>query len=34
MRRIIKIAKDNGWEQGLPKSVRERLKAGKSGLPE
>ena len=34
MRKIIKIAKDNGWEQGLPKSVRDRLKAGKSGLPE
>jgi hypothetical protein len=34
MSRIIKIAKDMGWEQGLPKSVRDRLKAGKSGLPE
>jgi hypothetical protein len=34
MRKIIKIAKDNGWEQGLPKTVRDRLKAGKSGLPE
>lgn len=34
MKKIIKIAKDNGWEQGLPKTVRDRLKAGKSGLPE
>lgn len=34
MRKIISIAKKFGWEQGLPKSVRERLKAGKSGLPE
>lgn len=34
MKKIISIAKDNGWEQGLPKSVRDRIKAGKSGLPE
>jgi hypothetical protein len=34
MRKIVKIAKDNGWEQGLPKTVRDRMKAGKSGLPE
>lgn len=34
MSKIIKIAKGMGWEQGLPKSVRDRLKAGKSGLPE
>jgi len=34
MRKIISIAKEFGWEQGLPKSVRDRLKAGKSGLPE
>lgn len=34
MRKIIKIAKEFGWEQGLPKTVRTRLKAGKSGLPE
>ena len=34
MRKIISIAKEHGWEQGLPKSVRMRLKAGKSGLPE
>lgn len=34
MEKIISLAKANGWEQGLPKSVRDRLKAGKSGLPE
>ncbi|MGA1739077.1 MAG: hypothetical protein ACO4AM_07335 [Candidatus Nanopelagicaceae bacterium] len=34
MKKIISLAKANGWEQGLPKSVRDRLKAGKSGLPE
>jgi len=34
MRKIISIAKKFGWERGLPKSVRDRLKAGKSGLPE
>jgi hypothetical protein len=34
MKKIISISKENGWEQGLPKSVRDRLKAGKSGLPE
>lgn len=34
MRKIIKIAKDMGFESALPKSVRDRLKAGKSGLPE
>jgi len=34
MRNIIKIAKKFGWESGLPDSVKERLKAGKSGLPE
>lgn len=34
MKKIIAIAKKEGWEQGLPKSVRDRLKAGKSGLPE
>jgi hypothetical protein len=33
MSKIIRISKDNGWEQGLPKSVRDRLKAGGSGLP-
>jgi hypothetical protein len=34
MKKIISIAKEFGWEQGLPKTVRDRLKAGKSGLPE
>ena len=34
MSKIIKIAKDMGFESALPKSVRDRLKAGKSGLPE
>jgi hypothetical protein len=33
MRKITSIAKKFGWEQGLPKSVRDRLKSGKSGLP-
>lgn len=34
MKNIIRIAKKFGWESGLPDSVKERLKAGKSGLPE
>jgi len=34
MRKIISIAKRYGWESGLPQTVRDRLKAGKSGLPE
>lgn len=34
MKRIIEIAKDRGWESGLPETVKERLKAGGSGLPE
>jgi len=34
MQNIIKIAKEHGWEQGLPKSVQMRLKSGKSGLPD
>lgn len=34
MRNIIKIAKKFGWESGLPDSVKKRLKAGESGLPE
>ena len=34
MRRIIEIAKKNKWESGLPESVKQRLKEGKSGLPE
>jgi hypothetical protein len=34
MANIIKIAKKNGWEEGLPASVKQRLSEGKSGLPE
>ena len=34
MRKIISIAKRYGWESGLPQTVKDRLKAGKSGLPE
>jgi len=30
---IIRIAKKNGWESGLPETVRKRLEAGESGLP-
>jgi len=33
MRNIIRIAKEYGWEDGLPQTVKDRLKAGKSGLP-
>lgn len=33
MRNIIKIAKEEGWESGLPDSVKKRLAAGESGLP-
>jgi hypothetical protein len=33
MRNIIRIAKKNGWESGLPESVKKRLAAGESGLP-
>lgn len=34
MKRIIEIAKKHGWESGLPQTVKDRLKAGLSGLPE
>ena len=34
MAKIIRIAIKNKWESGLPNSVRQRLAAGKSGLPE
>lgn len=34
MKRIIEIATKNGWESGLPQTVKQRLKAGESGLPE
>jgi hypothetical protein len=33
MANIIKIAKSMGLEEGLPDSVKKRLKAGESGLP-
>jgi hypothetical protein len=33
MRKIISIARKNGWESGLPESVKKRLAAGESGLP-
>lgn len=33
MRKIISIAKNHGWESGLPESVKKRLAAGESGLP-
>lgn len=33
MSRIIEIAKKYGWEAGLPKTVRDRLTKGESGLP-
>lgn len=34
MENIIRIARDNGWESGLPETVKRRLSEGKSGLPE
>lgn len=34
MRKIIQIAQEKGWESGLPQTVKDRLKAGGSGLPE
>jgi hypothetical protein len=34
MANIIKIAKNMGLEEGLPDSVKKRLEAGESGLPE
>lgn len=34
MRKIISIAKKHDWVSGLPESVKKRLAAGKSGLPE
>ena len=33
MRRIISIAKEHNWTSGLPESVKKRLAAGESGLP-
>lgn len=34
MKRIIEIAQKHGWQSGLPQTVKDRLAAGKSGLPE
>ena len=34
MRKIISIAKKHDWVSGLPESVKKRLAAGESGLPE
>lgn len=34
MRKIIAIAVEKGWEDGLPQSVKDRLTMGESGLPE
>ena len=34
MKRIIDLATKHGWESGLPQTVKDRLKAGESGLPE
>jgi hypothetical protein len=33
MRKIISIAREHGWESGLPDSVKQRMKGGGSGLP-
>jgi len=34
MQNILRIAKERGWESGLPESVKQRMKDGGSGLPE
>lgn len=34
MENIIRIARENNWEDGLPETVKQRLEEGKSGLPE
>lgn len=34
MKNIIRLAKEHGWESGLPESVKQRMKDGGSGLPE
>lgn len=34
MKKIISIAQKYGWESGLPDTVKQRMKHGKSGLPE
>ena len=33
-RNILRIAKKHNWESGLPKSVKQRMKKGESGMPE
>ena len=33
-RNILRIAKKHNWESGLPKSVKQRMKKGGSGMPE
>lgn len=33
MKNIIRIAKQHGWESGLPESVKKRISSGESGLP-
>jgi len=33
MRNIIRIAKKMGFEEGLPQTVKDRIKSGQSGLP-
>jgi hypothetical protein len=34
MRNIIRIAEKHDWKSGLPQTVKDRLEAGQSGLPE
>lgn len=34
MENILRIAKENNWTSGLPETVKQRMKEGKSGLPE
>ena len=33
MSNILKIAAKHGWQEGLPQSVKDRIKSGESGLP-
>ena len=33
-RNILRLAKKYNWESGLPKSVKQRMKKGESGMPE
>jgi hypothetical protein len=34
MHNILRIAKEKGWTEGLPESVKQRISAGQSGLPD